>query len=76
MRETLFVKKLTNKKSYCYHTHKTIKTEYISDCFDPWLEEIKLNGETYERTRPMSSTQDITGTFSCRCRYGRIRCSG
>merc|ERR1712183_773170 len=46
-----------------------------SDCFDPWLNSTVKSGVRYERTRPMSKYQDLTGTFACKCSYGRIRCT-
>merc|ERR1711931_385277 len=45
------------------------------NCFDPWLNREIDHGSSYDRVRKMSEYQSVTGTYSCSCNLGSIRCT-
>merc|ERR1719317_1223800 len=47
----------------------------LRNCFDPWLNQEVADGSSYERVRQMTEYQPLTGTYSCSCKLGVIRCS-
>ncbi len=64
-----------------YALHATITAFNITslqstDCFDPWLNQEVADGSSYERVRQMTEYQPLTGTYSCSCKLGVIRCTG
>merc|ERR1711931_236426 len=46
----------------------------LRNCFDPWLNREVADGSSYERVRQMTAYQSVTGTYSCGCNLGVIRC--
>lgn len=47
----------------------------LRNCFDPWLNQEVADGSSYERVRQMTEYQTLTGTYTCSCKLGVIRCS-
>merc|ERR1712183_897938 len=46
----------------------------LRNCFDPWLNREVADGSSYERVRLMTAYQSVTGTYTCSCNLGVIRC--